>query len=189
MMKNYKTPEKMELFRQNVLFTVKKGDRAEFYFVPLQGLELLNKINIKHLSLVIRSKSDSSKFMSMGFYPTDGNVLGALLMPKKGFLWSPDPHYIPTVKGFKPAYYHKTNIPVVYSVDAEQATILNVILSDNKCKLKDGAKSRGMIKRDRLECPVEQFRYSPLPKKGCKNCVTWLYTIFPNLRKDIKTDT
>ena len=182
-MTNYKSQKELELFRQNELFTIKEEDYAEFYNVPLQGFELLSKVSINHLMLVVTSKGNNN-IMSMGFYPTDGDIMDALFIPKKGFVWNPDLHYIPTNTKFNSTTYHKTSIPIKYDIECKQAKILNNILGNSGCKLKDGSKSRGVIKRDRIECSVK-YKYSPLSKNGCKNCVTWLYHLFPNLNKDI----
>ena len=72
----------------------------------------------------------------------------------------------------------------MYKIDEEQSKILNSILNNPNSKLKNGDLSRGTIKRDRIECPIEEYKYSPTHKKGCKNCVSWLYLLFPNLKKD-----
>lgn len=182
----YRSEEELKQFRRTELFTVKEGDHAEFYRMPLQGIGVLSKISAhKHLSLVVRSKDDPDKIMSMGFYPDGGDIIGATFSPKAGYLWSPDPHYIPTVKGFKRAHYHKSDRVILYTITKDQADLINRLLNGSECRLKDGSTSRGTVKRDRIECPVNEYRYSPFPWKGCRNCITWLNTVFPGLIKDI----
>ena len=186
-MSKYKSEKERNQFIKKNIFKVSKGDIAEFYYVPLQGpLGFLSMVSIKHLLLVVRSKDNRDKYMSMGFYPADGDILGALLNPKDGYLWSPDPHYIPSDPGFEPAYFYDSDEPVVYSLKTKQATLINTILSDISCRLKNGELSSGKIKRDRLECPIDKYKYCPMPgRKNTKNCVTWLHQVFPSLDRDI----
>ena len=187
-LKGYKSEDELIQFKQSELFTLQKGDIVEFYYVPLQNLEFLAKISFKHLLIVIKSKSQQ-KFMSIGFYPGDGDILGALINPKDGYIWSPDPHYTPNDPEFKPAYYYNTINPIIYTLNANQANLFNNIFNQSypACKLKDGSLSRGKIKRDRIECIINQYKYCPIQgiKSNYKNCITWLYQVFPDLNIDI----
>ena len=179
--------ERNQYLKSKNVFKVSEGDIAEFYYVPLQGpLRFLSMISIKHLLLVVKSKTDSNKIMSMGFYPADGNILGSLLNPKDGYLWSPDPHYIPNIAGFEPAYFYDTEKPIVYNLTEKQAELIHTTLHDTRCKLKNGKSSSGIVKRDRLECPIETYKYCPMPgRKNARNCVTWLHQVFPELYNHI----
>ena len=57
-MSKYKSQKELEQFKNDELFKVSRGDIAEFYYVPLQGLELLSMVSIKHLLLVIKHLVD-----------------------------------------------------------------------------------------------------------------------------------
>lgn len=187
-MSGFKSNQERDLFRQNNMFTIKPYDKVEFYFIPLQipGGNVLASAGKKHLLMVVTSR-ESGKQMNIGFYPEGGNILGAIHKPKNGWVWSPDPHYLPDIKGFEKAKYYGTEQPVIYQIDGEQADALNEVFKGENCKLKDGSTSRGKVKRDRLECPHGDYKYQALahPEQGFHNCVTWLYMIFPNLAKDI----
>ena len=113
----------------------------------------------------ISNRSDyivPSKYISLGFYPADGNIIGALLSPKDGYIWTPDPHYIPTTKGFEPAFYYDTDEPIIYNLTAKQAKYINTILDSSLCKLKDGSsmmfKHASLAKRENVRAALNAAR-------------------------------
>ena len=133
-------------------------------------------------------KKDKSKSMVFGFYPKGGNIFGAALNSKDGQIWLPDPHYVPdhadpTYRP-KPVTYYGSDIPIEYVLTEEQADIINNILSNTNCVLKDGNTSRG-IKRDRIECP-DSIKYCMIGVGSkSENCVTWTKSLFSKFEEDI----
>jgi len=179
-------------FRQHHFFRILPDDEVSFHYAPLQGMpggmfagEILSLLSIRHLLMIIKS-NQTAQTMSIGFYPKGGNILGGLITPKEGSLWSPDPHYVEGQRNSGPAVYYNTDDPIAYKIDELQADYINGILYSDDCKLKNGAKSRGAIKRNRIECPNKDFNYCVL-RPGSKNkfCISWLYEVFPELYEDV----
>lgn len=170
--KGFKSKRERNIWKQDNIFEIKKGDIAEFYSIPLQGfLNLPSRFSGKHHLLLKIVSQNSNKSMSLGFYPIDGKFLSSLSL---GWVWTPDPHDLPDKKR---VFGNKS-----YTISKKQANYLNNILKDDGCRLKDGSLSRGIVKRDRLECPTKDFKYLIVPfTRYQHNCVSWLKNLFPEL--------
>ncbi len=183
----YLSNENRDEFRDQQLFIIKVNDTVSFHYAPLQGVGIggiLASVNINHLLMLV--KNENGKTMSIGFYPDGGNILGALYTTKPGYLWTPDPHFIPGQHKSGPSLYYGTEDKIEYKLNQKQANYINNIIFGNDCKLKNGKTSSGLVKRNRLECPIPRLKYSVLlPGDNIYNCHTWLYSIFPELVVDI----
>ena len=177
----FKSRSELYNWKEENVFKIQQGDIATFYRIPLQGsLYLLSKAFKKHLLLLVKKKN-TDQTMSIGFYPENGNFLKTTT----GWVWTPDPHDLPGKKKVK--YYDSNDDYIEYLINKRQAKYINDILSNSDCRLKDGSLSRGKIKRDRLECPTSDFKYSIFSffRNNVKNCESWLHNLFPKLYDDM----
>ena len=63
---------KIKNFRKENIFEIKEGNTAEFYYVPLQGLEFLNTFfSIRHLLLVVKNDSSETPSYMIFFRSVD----------------------------------------------------------------------------------------------------------------------